>query len=479
MDTESVWMPRRVAWLLTHAALRSAEVPVLRSLGCEVWTQKAFPDTAAYRSCRADTGWDSHLTLPADELALLNDFDFYTQPITDTIADILNRRFDLVVIDGFALKAREALTRFRGPVLMRAFGIAHPNSYTGVFFQHNLPGLAAAIRSNYSRFHFGAFYEPVIPHEVPLLANRGFHLPITLPSAAWAIEGTWTGGDPSVFFVCPSINSHPECRNIYDNFKAHFGDLPHVIAGRQPDPVDDPCVKGFMDAGEYAARFRTAALMFYHSTEPRHLHYHPVEAMASGMPVVYMRGGLLEQFDTGSQAGACATFAEAREKARRIMAGDTNLVARIRDSQRTVLARWRPEVARDGWKAWFSKFRAGKDNMAVPLDDRPCVPPVSTSEQSRQFPYLDPELNRFNAEPRLGGGNGVHGALSRWLALRGWDSTRPRRMMQAVKRYALAVFGEGTLLPKRLERTRRWRRSLGLETSPAFTEEPENEMKAR
>ena len=473
MNTHKAWVPRRVAWLLTHAALRSAEVPVLRSLGCEVWTQKAFPDTAAYRSCRADMGWDTHLTLPADELALLNGFDFYTQPITDTIADILNRRFDLVVIDGFALKARETLTRFRGPVLMRAFGIAHPNSYSAVFFKHNLPGLASVIRSNYDRFHFGAFYEPVIPHEVPLLSNRGFHLPITLPSGAWAREGTWTGGDPSVFFVCPSINSHPECRNIYDNFKAHFGDLPHVIAGRQTDPVDDPRVRGFMEADEYAEKFRTAALMFYHSTEPRHLHYHPVEAMASGMPVVYMRGGLLERFDNGSQAGACDTFAEAREKAKRILAGDTDLVTQIRESQQTVLARWRPEVAREGWKSWFSNFRPGIDNMAVPLVTRPCIPPDSAPEHSRLFPYLDIHLNPHNEAGRK-----VRG-FSRWLALQGWDPTRPRRMMQAIGRYALAVFGEKTLLPKRLERTRRWRRSLGLETSPAFTEKPENEMKAR
>ncbi len=478
MHPETAWKPRRVAWLLTHAALRSAEVPVLKSLGCEVWTQKAFPDTAAYRSCRADMSWDSDLTLPSDELALLNGFDFYTQPITNTIADILNRRFDLVVIDGFALKAREALTRFKGPVLMRAFGIAHPNSYTGVFFLHHVPGLAAAIRSNYGRFHFGAFYEPVIPHEAAILANRGFHLPITLPAEAWAREGTWTGGDPSVFFVCPGINSHPECRNIYDDFKAHFGNLPHVIAGRQTTPVDDPRVRGFMDAGEYAERFRTAALMFYHSTEPRHLHYHPVEAMATGMPVVYMRGGLLERFDTGCQAGACASFAEAREKAERILAGDTGLVERIRESQKTVLAQWRPEVARQGWNAWFCRFKPGNDNMAIPVDESPCVPPDSTPGESAMYPYIDIRENRHNIAARRRGKNSK--GLAGWLARYGlsWDPTRPRRMIQAVGRYALAVFGEKTLLPQGLERTRRWRQSLGLPTASAHEDKPAIEMKA-
>jgi hypothetical protein len=416
--------------------------------------------------------WDSHLTIPTRELNILNGFDFYTNPFTDAVADILNRRFDLLVIDGFAIKAREALTRFGGPVVMRAFGVSHPNSYSAVFFQHSVEGLAAAIRSNYGRFHFGAFYEPVIPHEIPLLANRGFHLPISLPTEAWAREGTWTGGDPTILFVCPSINSHLECRNIYNTFKANFADMPHVIAGRQPDPVNDPCVKGFMDADEYAERFRTAALMFYHSTEPRHLHYHPVEAMATGMPVVYMRGGLLERFDSGSQAGACASFTEAREKVARILAGDTGLVGRIRESQRTVLACWRPEVAREGWKAWFSRFTPGKDNMAVPIDDRPCAPPDPTPDESRRFPYLDTNLNRHDFEARMTGNGKAKARLARWLGQGLWDPTRPRRMIQAIKRYALAVLSEKTLLPERLDRTRRWRHSLGLSSGHALPREP-------
>lgn len=481
MEPVSEWRPRRVAWLLTHAALRSAEVPVLKSLGCEVWTQKAFPQTAAYRSCRGDTAWDHGLTLPADELDILNGFDFYSHPITDAIADILNSRFDLLVIDGFALKAREALTRFHGPVLMRAFGIAHPLSYSALFFRIHTPGLTEGIRKNFHRFHVGAFYKPVIPHELPILAERSFHLPITLPQEAWVREGTWTGGDPRIFFVCPSINSHPECRVIYDNFKSHFGDLPHVIAGRQPDPVDDPCVRGFMAANEYAENFRTAALMFYHSTEPRHLHYHPVEAMASGMPVVYMRGGLLEGFDTGNQSGACANFMEAREKAMRILAGDEDLVGMIRESQKSILDKWRPEVAREGWRAWFAKFRPGEDNLAVPLENKPCIPPDSTPNQSREYPYLDILENQYNSFARRAAERSQRKGLARWLAQYEWiwDPTRPKRMLDALGRYASAVFSEKSLFPGRLARTRRWRRSLGLAPDLSPTVKASSELKVR
>ncbi|MFM7538582.1 MAG: hypothetical protein ACKO9Z_02880 [Planctomycetota bacterium] len=464
MPEKLVWRPKRIAWLLTHAALRSAEVPVLRSLGCEVWTQKKFPDTPEYRSCRADNRWDIGLTIPARDLEILNDFDFYTDPITDRVAKIMNHQFDLVVIDGFALKTREVLSKFGGLVLMRAFGIAHPQSYSGIFFKLHTPGLANAIRSNYDRFHVGAFFEPVIPHEIPLLANRSFHLPITLPESAWARQGTWTGGDNNIFFVCPSINAHPACRSVYESFKLHFGDFSHVIAGRQPEPVDDPCVRGFMDESEYANMFRRAAMMFYHSTEPRHLHYHPLEAMATGMPVVYMRGGLLEQFDTGSQAGACATFAEAKEKASRILSGDAKLVAMIRDSQQTILRKWRPDVAREAWMGWFSRFKAGPANWPVPMDGKTAPPPEPSANLCIEYPHLDVKttekgLSRlgFNCKKILINIRKNMAAYS-WL----WDPTRPARMLRAIGRYASAVMSERTILPERLKRTRKWRRTLGL-----------------
>ena len=168
-----MWLPVRIAWLLTHASLRSAEVPVLRSLGCEVWTQKAFPKLSGYRSCHADFRWDEHLTLPADELALLNGFDFYTTAITSEVAGILNNRFDLIAVDGNSpLKTREVLSHFKGPVLFRAFGMEDPNSYTQIHFCDPCPGLHEALDSAYGRFWFGAFYPEVIPNENEIFRRK-------------------------------------------------------------------------------------------------------------------------------------------------------------------------------------------------------------------------------------------------------------------------------------------------------------------
>jgi len=434
--TPPTWRPRRIAWLLTHASLRSAEVPVLRSLGCEVWVQKAFPDAPGYRSCSADPRWDEGSTLPPDALADLNAFDFYTRPITPRIAGLLAEHFDLAVIDGNApVKTREVLTHFPGPVLMRAFGMEDPVSYSRLHFAEFHPGLARALLDNYGRFWFGAFYPEVIPHENELLRRRAFHLPICLPEGAWRREGTWEGGDGRVFFVCPSANDDVHCHAIYANFKHAFGDLPHVIAGRQDVPVNDPNVTGFLPGDEYGKLFRRVQVMYYHSQEPRHLHYHPLEAMTSGMPVVYLRGGLLEKYDTGSQAGACADEAEAHEKLRRVLAGDRPLIAAIRASQRTAVDKWRPETARTAWGRWLDLF-APDASGAVPArqlwDDRP---PPRMRADAWEMPYLDP--------------NASHAAAF------------VRKVLRAGWRYLEAAAAERTLLPRRIRRIERFRDAVG------------------
>lgn len=428
------WRPRRVAWLLTHASLRSAEVPLLRSLGCEVWVQKAFPvDDPGYRSCSADLRWDEGTTLPADALAELNAFDFYSTPLTARVAQLLNEHFELAIIDPFPIKTREVLASFRGPVLVRAFGREAPHSYSDIYFLHDsYRRLTRVLRANYRRFWFSVFYPEVAPHEVEMLRRRSFHLPITLPEAAWKREGTWQGGGNRILFVCPSINDHPDARKIYDQFKRHFGDLPHIIVGRQFNRVNDPNVAGYLAANDYNQLYQQAPVMYYHSREPRHLHYHPVEAMASGMPVVYLRGGLLEKYDQGPQAGACDDEIEAHDKLNRLLKGDTTLLQAIHVSQQTVVKNWRPEIARRAWQEWFDRFQLDAKGMPVEIEPLNHVPPSPTQEELYNYPYLDP---------------------SPFVA-------KVRRELGSARRYFQAALAQRTLLPHGLHRLDEIRRKV-------------------
>jgi glycosyltransferase involved in cell wall biosynthesis len=190
--------------------------------------------------------------------------------------------------------------------------------------------------------------------EDSLLKTRSVILPLGIPNAYIPDKFSWQGADKKVLFVCPRIASHAfYYGKVYEEFKANLGNFPYLIAGYQPIKVDDPNVIGFASDEVYRALFKDLALMFYHSREPRHLHYHPLEAIASGMPVIYMRGGLMEMFGGQEQPGACNNYHESHEKIQRILDGDTEFIKAIQKSQLEIIKPFKWEYCRNEWQKIF------------------------------------------------------------------------------------------------------------------------------
>jgi len=87
--------------------------------------------------------------------------------------------------------------------------------------------------------------------------------------------------------------------------------------------------------------------------EPRHLHYHPLEAIATGMPLVYMAGGLLEPLGGPDQPGMCRSYDEAREKIARLRDGDQALGEAMITRQQAILSHFEPERCAQAWRKNF------------------------------------------------------------------------------------------------------------------------------
>jgi len=98
---------------------------------------------------------------------------------------------------------------------------------------------------------------------------------------------------------------------------------------------------------------RRCFCMFYHSQEPRHLHYHPLEAIATGMPLVSMAGGLLEPLGGPDQPGMCRSYDEAREKIAWLQRGDEALREAIRQRQQSILTHFEPDRCSRAWRENF------------------------------------------------------------------------------------------------------------------------------
>ena len=103
--------------------------------------------------------------------------------------------------------------------------------------------------------------------------------------------------------------------------------------------------------------------MFHHGEERRHLRYHPLEAIAVGMPAIYMRGGSLERYDTGPRLGACANYADARAKIDRLLGEtDGHYAAEIAAQQAAMLA---PFTRAHCLPQWCTRFRDGVTAQSI------------------------------------------------------------------------------------------------------------------
>jgi hypothetical protein len=346
---------QRVAWLLNHTTLREFEVPLLGSLGLEVYCPKRFPRNPDNRSASVSYEFDRSLTLPKAELQALNDFDFYSEPFTPEIRRILNERFGTLIVAYMFPMFEQVLANFQGRILLRTFGSTHP-TYTYYSFARQVasPAFERQLARVSDRFWFAQAYPNLKLIEPPIFQRRSVDLPLGLPERITQHQNTWTGGDSKILFVCPEIETYQESKQIYDEFKTNFGDLGHVICGAQSKPHSDPAVLGKVDATTYERFFRTCNAMFYHSRLPRHIHYHPLEAICYGMPVVYMQQGMLGQLTDRKLPGACDTLDEARQKIRRLIdSQDAVLAQEIQESQKAIFRLFTKEYATERWKSEF------------------------------------------------------------------------------------------------------------------------------
>jgi hypothetical protein len=345
---------QRVAWIINHTTLGAFEVPLLRSFGLEVWTSKLLPHKRDFFSATVDYSDDAHSTLPADVLQTLNDHNFYEDEFTPEVADCLNAHFGTVFCASIGLTINELVNHFRGRILVRVFGLLEPYRYSDTFKICGGEAMWNRIRQIKRRFWLAPSYEPIPGREDPLLRERAVVLPLGIPEATMNNRGTWVGTDKRLLFVYPRIPAlpHPYAKGYHD-FKAYFRGVPHLIAGRQHRPIDDPHVVGYAPDEVFQKWMRECAVMFYHSREPRHLHYHPLEAIVYGMPLIYMRGGLLEYYGGDEQPGCADSLREARRKVERVLNGDRSFIAAVRRAQEQVLTPFTWDYNRKKWRELF------------------------------------------------------------------------------------------------------------------------------
>ncbi len=339
--------PRRAMWLLNHGAARNFEIPMLKRSGYgEIFLPKIYPQLHSFRSASVDWSEDANLTIPKADLDRLNAVNWYTR-VAKADWEIANRHFDIAFFIANALEGVHSIGQhFAGALIWRAYGMNAGMTYSRILGSSD--GASLALEAARSRLWFAEAYLGIGRQEGRLLEDRSLYLPLGLANAT--IDDRWTGRDRRILFVCPEIVANPYYRDVYLAFVKQFGDLPYAIGGAQPLAVDDPRVLGFLPKAEHERNMQDMRVMFYHSREPNHVHYHPFEAIRYGMPVIFMAGGLFARLSGGGQPGEAADFKEAHKKLERILAGDTDFVERVRRAQAKTLEAMDPVHCEPHWR---------------------------------------------------------------------------------------------------------------------------------
>ncbi len=353
----------RVMWLLNHTAARKFETAMLKDIGfSEIFLPKSFPQNISFRSGSIDMSEDARLSIPAADLALLNATDWYGAPGRD-VWQVANRHFDVLFFGLYRPAFVSSMARnFRGAAIMRAYGRENQGTYRYVINWFN-QGIRT-VQNMGRRFSFGTAYRGLAEIESPWLQEREVYLPIGMHDAG--IRDQWTGNNASIFFVCPDIVGIQYYADIYKEFKDNFAGFPYAVGGAQALATNDPNVLGFLPDEQHERNMREFRVMFYHSTEPNHVHYHPFEAVRRGMPLVFMAGGLLDTFGGSELPGRCRNYDEARSKLKRILAGDRALIDRIRISQPVLLEKMRPEVLKPAWQQGLARVLSDLEISRTP-----------------------------------------------------------------------------------------------------------------
>lgn len=345
---------KRVLWLLNHETLSKFELPLLVELGFEVFTPKTVDSSVIEWSGSITYDYDKTLSLEQEVIDRLNTINFYKDGIDKETINLINEHFDIALCM-FNIEVIKFLAKdFEGKIFIRAFGLDKDRAYYSTLEEFLPKGMLNRINQIKDRVWFSQCYENLSDIEKGLFKDNAVYMPLGLPEEFYRIADTWKGTKNKILFFCSRIGVSPYYKNVYEEFKRDFKGFDYSIAGNQPIEINDPNVLGFLKREEVDDLFKEYKVMFYHSQEPRHLHYHPLEAMIAGMPVIYMQEGMLEALaENDEQPGRAKNIQEARQKVRRILENDQVFINQVIEAQRKIIYKFSKQYNLDMWKQNF------------------------------------------------------------------------------------------------------------------------------
>ncbi len=326
-----------ILYLLNHKTLTDFEVPIINKRGFGIFIPKIFTSLAAGNSINFATVnfYDNFVHISPDDLITLNQLNWFDNKhvLPHRVMEIINANFKYIFItlltEGALL--RQLIEKFEGVIYYRFFGLDSDKSYVPVVKRYASPKV---------KYIFS--YPEILQFEKRLGAffndNNSCAIPLGLSNALIAkLRNTYAPENKAIAFICSRIDPKgcPYYFKIYQNFINAFQDYEYIIFGKNNGAVSaNKNIRNNLPDNGYYTSISRCMCMYYHGKEPRHLHYHPLEAIIMGIPIIFHQESLLSSYLPNSP-GRCQSMIEIKDRINRIKQNDSDLIKRILDEQKT------------------------------------------------------------------------------------------------------------------------------------------------
>jgi hypothetical protein len=254
----------------------------------DFWTYQ-YDANLDSKICQA---WKKTVDLPVEVIQKLQALTFCGDsgqlPFLPHEIELLNKYVDAIyvtVLPNLAIRLTEV---FRGTVIFRPFGHGALNNYSNIAL--HLGTSPDKLIGNVS-YIWAPILTTLQEVENPRICLNATHLGAFVTESRLGIK-RWDMKDsqPYVVETIPRINKQQYYLDIYHQYRKDHGHLPlKILGGNQPNggEINDSAIVGFLNDEEYFGQAVQARVSIYHGRSRYHVHYHPIEFMALGIPVLF------------------------------------------------------------------------------------------------------------------------------------------------------------------------------------------------
>ena len=319
-----------ILYILGHKTLTDFEVPILIQQNYGVLICKNFSYIPKASSLINDAyKYDYSLqNITEKELNTLNKIEWYSnENISEEVINILNNKFKFIFITLLTNNnlLKQLISNYKGNIYYRFFGKESNLSYKPSIDNYNSQNI---------KYIFS--YPEIYNFEISLKTNNNFFnsnnsyvIPLGIPDNIFKYEKTYNPLKNKLCFICSKIQLCPYYTDIYNNFIIDLGKkYDYVLLGKDNENINSIYKMNNLNDDDYYKTISECKLLYYHSKEPRHLHYHPLEAIIIGIPVIFYEESLLNSYLNNSP-GKCKNLKEVYLKIDKIFNNDINFINKI------------------------------------------------------------------------------------------------------------------------------------------------------